>query len=171
MTSSKPEQKQSVLMPTLTSANSASGITSVVGIDYSLVVHCKQETYEVYIGRGVCPLTGEEGKWGNPIILQSEWERVEVLGRYRRWLYEEIQASRISIQELAWLKGKVLGCWCAPRLCHGHILVAVSNWAWNILQEQMASCTCELVKLNGVPMTHASRNLDPDCPIHGVSTS
>lgn len=25
------------------------------------------------------------------------------------------------------LKDKILGCWCAPKLCHGHVLVELIN--------------------------------------------
>jgi len=25
------------------------------------------------------------------------------------------------------LRGKVLGCWCAPKACHGDVLVSLAN--------------------------------------------
>src|SRR6478752_2841576 len=50
------------------------------------VVHCKCESYDVYIGRGRCPQTGEVGRWGNPFRIGSDGDRDEVIGKYRLWL-------------------------------------------------------------------------------------
>lgn len=89
------------------------------------VVHCKREPYDVYIGR--------PSKWGNPIRLKSEYLRAEVLQDYRAWLEGDKRLvilygqppSREEIQrELA---GKTLGCWCAPKACHGDVLLEVAN--------------------------------------------
>ena len=33
------------------------------------------------------------------------------------------------MEKLAALKGKRLGCWCAPGPCHGEVLVAAAEWA------------------------------------------
>jgi hypothetical protein len=90
------------------------------------VVHCKRESYDVYIGRGRCPRTGEVGRWGNPFRIGRDGTRDEVIGRYRLWLCKEIEAGRIDMKELAALHGKTLGCWCAPEPCHGEVL---AGWA------------------------------------------
>lgn len=81
-----------------------------------LVVHCKREAHEVYIGR--------PSRWGNPYVITKERDRAWVLARYRRWLEGEIKAGRLDPREL---KGKILGCWCAPKPCHGDILVELSE--------------------------------------------
>ncbi len=80
------------------------------------VVHCKKARFDVYIGR--------PGKWGNPIVLRHESEREAVLEKYRKWLYSQPQLVEDAMREL---KGKVLGCWCAPRLCHGDVLAQIAN--------------------------------------------
>lgn len=79
---------------------------------HPLVVHCKKDKYDVYIGR--------PSKWGNPFVVGTDGTREEVLAKYSKW---------ISTQELPFheLKGKVLGCWCSPQACHGDILAEIAN--------------------------------------------
>lgn len=82
------------------------------------VVHCKKEPYDVYIGR--------PGKWGNPIILYDERDREKIIELYIEWidLPEQKQLKKDIKKEL---KGKILGCYCSPKLCHGHILAEIAN--------------------------------------------
>jgi len=98
------------------------------------VVHCKRADYDVYIGRGRDPRTGEPGRWGNPFRVGHDGDRDEVIDRYRRWLWERIKAGEIDLAELLALHGKALGCWCAPQPCHGEVLEGAAFWA---LREQM----------------------------------
>lgn len=101
------------------------------------VVHCKREPYDVYIGRGRDPRTGEPGRWGNPFSHRPSRlagvtvvaTREEAVERYRRWLWEEIESGRVDLAELASLHGKALGCWCEPEACHGEVLEAAAFWA------------------------------------------
>lgn len=76
----------------------------------------KPEEY-VFIGR--------PSKWGNPFshLDQSRAEhrvatRKDAVLAYEKYLLEkpELMAA------LGELKGKTLVCYCAPQLCHGHIL-------------------------------------------------
>lgn len=85
------------------------------------VVHCRKAPYDVYIGR--------PSRWGNPCELVTR-----VNGRVRR-VSRKIAVKRYALHLLAHpelielarrdLRGKVLGCWCNPRLCHGHLLAAI----------------------------------------------
>jgi len=81
------------------------------------VVHCKREPFDVYIGR--------PSKWGNPYRIEggrvSRSVAVEV---YRKYVLREIAAGRLDPREL---RGKVLGCWCAPKPCHGDVLFELAN--------------------------------------------
>jgi hypothetical protein len=75
------------------------------------VVHCRQEPYDVYIGR--------PSKWGNPFRIGPDGNRSEVLHKYALYLLQQPDL----LAALPELRGKVLGCWCAPLPCHGDILV------------------------------------------------
>jgi hypothetical protein len=79
------------------------------------VVHCRRERYQVYIGR--------PSKWGNPFVVGKHGTRPSCIALYERWLLEnsELMAA------LGELRGLVLGCWCAPRACHGDVLVTLAN--------------------------------------------
>jgi len=84
------------------------------------VVHCKKEKYDVYIGRGNGSI------WGNPFFLKNPKDDVErdvVLEKYKEWLSKQPEL----LGRVKELKGKVLGCWCAPRKCHGDILAELAN--------------------------------------------
>lgn len=78
-------------------------------------VHCKRERHHVYIGR--------PSKWGNPFVIGKHGTREQVIARYERWLCQE-DALMAALPEL---RGKVLGCWCAPAACHGDVLVRLAN--------------------------------------------
>ena len=79
------------------------------------VVHCKRNTYDVYIGR--------PGIWGNPFNIGRESTREDVIELYRNW----IKTQPHLINRLPELKGKILGCWCKPRACHGDVLLELAN--------------------------------------------
>ncbi len=83
------------------------------------VVHCKKEAYDVYIGR--------PSKWGNPfthktgtLVKYKCATRGEAVEKYRDWILHG--DGRHLLKDLHELKGKVLGCWCAPLSCHGDVL-------------------------------------------------
>jgi hypothetical protein len=80
-------------------------------------VHCKRERHHVYIGR--------PSKWGNPFVVGKHGSREQVIERYERWLLSN-DALMATLPEL---RGKVLGCWCAPRSCHGDVLARLANAA------------------------------------------
>jgi len=93
------------------------------GAHRALVVHCKREAYDVYIGR--------PSEWGNPFshlsVSAAKWRvatREEAIRKYEEWLLEQPDLLERVRREL---RGKVLGCWCAPLACHGHVLARVAN--------------------------------------------
>jgi Domain of unknown function (DUF4326) len=79
------------------------------------VVHCRYGLYDVYIGR--------PSKWGNPFEIGKDGTRYEVIEKYREYIKTAFTEEEI-IKEL---KGKVLGCWCAPEECHGDVLAEIAN--------------------------------------------
>ena len=78
------------------------------------VVHCKREPFDVYIGR--------PGPWGNPFRIDVVVTRADVIQEYRRWLLRRPELVERAKREL---KGRVLGCWCAPNACHGDVLAEI----------------------------------------------
>ena len=78
------------------------------------VVHCKRAEYDVYIGR--------PSRWGNPFQIGRDGTRDEVIARYERWVLEQPEL----LAALGELKGKTLGCWCAPKRCHGDVLALLA---------------------------------------------
>ena len=87
--------------------------------DRNLVVHCKKEPYDIYVGRG--------SKWGNrwshlegtkaEFVVKT---RREAIDAYEAWIRTQPQL----LADLKELKGKRLGCYCKPHYdCHGDVLV------------------------------------------------
>lgn len=70
-----------------------------------------------------------ETRWRNPLVIGKDGDRVEVIARYRAWLWREIAAGRIALADLAALASKRLACWCSPSPCHGDILARAAHWA------------------------------------------
>ena len=79
------------------------------------VVNLRKEKYDLYIGRG--------SKWGNKFVIGKDGDREEVIRKYREWIMNE----RELLSSLHELKGKVLGCFCKPKACHGDVLVELVN--------------------------------------------
>jgi len=75
------------------------------------VVHCKKEAYDVYIRR--------PSKWSNPFKIPWDGSREDVINKYEAY----IMSHPDLINSLPELQGKILGCWCKPKACHGDILV------------------------------------------------
>lgn len=84
--------------------------------DKPRVVHCKREPYDVYIGR--------PGPWGNPYQIGVHGAREDVIRLYRQMIFSDAQTLRRIRKQL---RGKVLGCWCAPAPCHGDVLLEIAN--------------------------------------------
>lgn len=78
------------------------------------------EDFDIYIGRFTNnPKVGYNlGYWGNPFIEGKDGTREEVIEKYRQYIIKQPALLR----RLPDLKGKRLGCWCAPLPCHGDVL-------------------------------------------------
>ena len=93
------------------------------------VVHRNKENYDVYIGR--------PSVWGNPYThikdrdTRAEFlvrNREEAVNKYREWIKNQPHL----LEKLETLKGKVLGCWCKPKACHGDVLVELLRETNNV---------------------------------------
>lgn len=83
---------------------------------------------DLYIGR--------PSRWGNPFRIGRDGDREQVVQSYRRLLYLNVLNGTITLEELASLRNRNLVCYCAPALCHGHVLEAAANWAYGKLEER-----------------------------------
>jgi len=88
-----------------------------------LVVHCKREPFDVLIDRTTI--------WGNPFSHKDGTKakfkvatREEAIARYAEWL--QTQPALMAMAKRI-LRSKVLGCWCDPQACHGHVLSRIAN--------------------------------------------
>lgn len=88
------------------------------------VVHWKKSAFDVYIGR--------PGPWGNNfshlLSTQAKFKvatRDEAIEKYEAWVLEQPDLIERIKKEL---RGKVLGCWCKPRRCHGDVLARIANY-------------------------------------------
>ena len=61
-------------------------------------------------------------RWGNPFVLDDDGERDTVIAAYRD---HYLPHKRSLLARLDELRGKALGCWCAPDACHADVLYAV----------------------------------------------
>ncbi|KJE95231.1 hypothetical protein CAOG_05708 [Capsaspora owczarzaki ATCC 30864] len=80
---------------------------------------------DIYIGRA-CNQGGwhlPSSKWANPFSVSKCGSRKEAVRRFEQYLLSRPDL----LAALPELRGKVLGCWCAPELCHGHILAKLAN--------------------------------------------
>ena len=70
----------------------------------------------VYIGR--------PSKFGNPFNIRPSRTREEAILMYREWIKTQPEIIESARKEL---KGKSLVCFCAPKPCHGDVLMEIAN--------------------------------------------
>jgi hypothetical protein len=91
---------------------------------WHFVVHkSKAPIDSIYIGR--------PSKWGNKFShLDGTLAEFKVESRYESIVkYEELVRTQpeFILEIKNELKGRILSCWCVPKLCHGHILAWIAN--------------------------------------------
>lgn len=97
-------------------ANLVAGRTIVVnlradGPHTTLVAWLKQE--------GLLTKVDRTSPWGNPFVMDADGTREEVIAAY---VNHYLPHKPSLLDRFGDLKGKALGCWCAPEPCHGHVL-------------------------------------------------
>lgn len=76
------------------------------------VVDCRKERYDVYIGR--------PSIFGNPF---THGTRMEMITKYENYFLTRVDIDPDFRQEILSLRGKILGCYCSPKPCHGQIII------------------------------------------------
>jgi len=87
------------------------------------VVRCEREPFDVYCGRGSRKLGLPRSKWANPFRIGRDGTREQVIAKHRSWLPTQPHL----IAALDELRGRTLGCHCAPEACHCDTLVELAN--------------------------------------------
>ena len=84
------------------------------------VIHCQGFPHDsvgtVYIGR--------PSPFGNPYIMHSEADRFEVIEKYKIWFAYQVKINPEFRKKVLALRGCDLACWCAPKLCHGDVIIS-----------------------------------------------
>ena len=84
------------------------------------VVHCKKAP------KGTFCYVGRPTVFGNPFNLEDpsdEAARVAVVESYREYFLRRVASDDVFRRAVLALKGRDLGCWCAPRLCHASVIL------------------------------------------------
>ena len=88
-------------------------------MNFTRVVNMHKAHHDVYVGR--------PSPFGNPFHTKPGEDRMAVIARYQTYFMERIESDpefRVAAEEL---KGKILGCHCKPKPCHGDIVAAWCN--------------------------------------------
>lgn len=89
------------------------------------VVNIYAEKYEQYIGRGksgLIPINPRDyGYFGNPFSLK-DYKLQQSLDLYTTYFYKRLEQDETFKNAILSLKGKILGCFCKPKRCHGDII-------------------------------------------------
>lgn len=89
------------------------------------VVNVTRDRCEVYIGRGKGSI------FGNPFPMSETRDRDFVIAMFTDYLMK----TPSLLSKLHTLKDKVLGCFCAPKLCHGDMIVWLLDHAMSEINE------------------------------------
>jgi len=122
---------------TINSGNSTEDYSIKIGHDNghhmkTRVVHCKKESFEIYIGRKNFGM-----HFGNPFSFGGKSKiakldfstREECIDAFREWIngtnYTDIEPERRKwvLDKMELLRGRSLGCFCKPQSCHGDVYV------------------------------------------------
>ena len=97
--------------------------------NYNNLKEWMNDSNNVYIGRrGVLIIDKQRfpqtsSNFANPYKIGKDGTREEVLTKYKEYITKKLENNNTLLNELLSLKGKTLGCWCCPELCHGNILL------------------------------------------------
>jgi hypothetical protein len=73
---------------------------------------------------------GRPSALGNPFHMRGEWQRSNVIGRYKLWLERQIRVPKSRaccelmnlVNQYKCGKSITLICWCSPKPCHADII-------------------------------------------------
>jgi hypothetical protein len=90
---------------------------------------------KVYIGRKTKTYKLPGSVLHNKFVIGKDGTREEVIEKYRKWLWIEVQKHGEVFDELVRIASKVkngetvqLVCWCKPLSCHGDVVKRCVEW-------------------------------------------
>jgi len=91
-----------------------------------------EDPNNIYIGRkGIVILDKQRfppqaSIWANPFKVSTNKSRQKIIEEYEEYIRKKIKddPEKYNIENL---RGKKLGCWCAPDACHGDVLIKILN--------------------------------------------
>lgn len=78
--------------------------------------HKNASSNAVYIGRG--------SPFGNPFVIGKDGSREEAIEKFREYFMNNPDLQQLAKRKLV---GKSLICFCAPKTCHGDVLLSFVN--------------------------------------------
>lgn len=85
----------------------------------TVVVNMRDDMARALEARGLLTRIDRGTPWGNPFILDEDGDRSQVIEAYRA---HYLPHKPSLLRQLPTLRGRALGCWCAPESCHGDVL-------------------------------------------------
>jgi hypothetical protein len=79
------------------------------------VVHCRREAFDIFIGRPT--------QWANPFHFDRGATREQAIAKF----CQHIMRHPSLLRSVWTLRGKALGCRCAPLPCHGDVLARLAD--------------------------------------------
>lgn len=92
-----------------------------------IVVNKHWQEYDTHIGRGTIWGNDWSSKSGTRALYKTETVE-QAISCYRKSLWNKIKSGTITLDQLRSLRGLRIGCSCAPRACHGDVIVAAVRW-------------------------------------------
>lgn len=96
-----------------------------------------EDPNNVYVGRaGVVFIDNKRypthsSEFCNIFKVGRDGDRMAVIKRYDRYIRARLKQEPRLLNKLNLLKGKNLGCWCAPEACHANVLLKLIDEYFN----------------------------------------
>lgn len=81
----------------------------------------------VYIGRKGSIFINGKREWYDSSIWANPFKGDSCIEKYKEYIKARLETEPELRSQLKELKGKYLGCWCAPGPCHGSVLIELLN--------------------------------------------
>lgn len=94
------------------------------------IVNIRTHDHDVYIGRAG---HGQDGYFGNPYSVAKDGGREQAVILYEKYFLNRLRIDPEFAAKIELLRGKILGCFCAPERCHGDIIANYLENAMKVL--------------------------------------